>query len=146
MRTPAEHSFRRIDTLPSDGAPDALTLAGCSPILFAMETGHSPRPALAALLSALLPGLGQFYNRQWGKGIGFLLGFFVLGGALTSSIDLEQVQQAAALGNPVDNIGQLAILMLLLLALAVWSIVDAVRTAKQKLERNSVVEGRGSHE
>ncbi|TLY17722.1 MAG: hypothetical protein E6K69_01780 [Nitrospirae bacterium] len=111
-----------------------------------METGHSPRPALAALLSALLPGLGQFYNRQWGKGIGFLLGFFVLGGALTSSIDLEQVQQAAALGNPVDNIGQLAILMLLLLALAVWSIVDAVRTAKQKLERNSVVEGRGSHE
>jgi len=96
-----------------------------------METGHSPRPALAALLSALLPGLGQFYNRQWGKGIGFLLGFFVLGGALTSSIDLEQVQQAAALGNPVDNIGQLAVLMLLLFALAVWSIVDAARSAKR---------------
>ena len=96
-----------------------------------METGHSPRPALAALLSALLPGLGQFYNRQWGKGMGFLVGLLVLGSALTSAVDLEQLQQAATSGNPVDNIGQLAILMLLLLVLAVWSVVDAARTAKK---------------
>lgn len=96
-----------------------------------METGHSLRPALAALLSALLPGLGQFYNRQWGKGTGFLLGLLVLGSALTSSVDLELLQQAAASGNPVDNIGQLGFLVLLLLALAVWSVVDAARSAKR---------------
>ena len=99
-----------------------------------METAHSSRPALAALLSALLPGLGQFYNRQRGKGMGFLLGLLALGSALTSSVDLEHLQQAAASGDTVDNIGQLAILMLLLLALAVWSVVDAARSAKKSLQ------------
>ena len=63
--------------------------------------------------------------------MGFLVGLLVLGGALTSSVDLEQLQQAAASGNPVDNIGRLAILMLLLLVLAVWSVVDAARSAKK---------------
>ncbi len=96
-----------------------------------METGHSPRPALAALLSALLPGLGQFYNRQWRKGGGFLLGFLILAGALLGSVDPQALEQSAASGVPVDNIGQLAILMLLFLALAVWSIVDAARSAKR---------------
>ncbi len=96
-----------------------------------METGHSRRPALAALLSALLPGLGQLYNREWRKGGGFLLGFLVLASVLIGSVDPQALQQSAASGVPVDNIGQLAILMLLLLALAVWSVVDAARSAKR---------------
>lgn len=137
MRTPAGHSFDRIETSPSNAAPDALTLAGCSPILFAMETRHSPRPALAALLSALLPGLGQFYNRQWTKGAGFLVGFLVLAGALMSSVDPEALQQSAASGVPLDNIGQLGFLVLLLLALAVWSVVDAARSAKRSAHQHT---------
>ena len=35
-------------------------------------------PGIALLLSFLLPGLGQFYNGDVGKGIAFMLGFFVL--------------------------------------------------------------------
>ena len=96
-----------------------------------METGYSRRPGLAALLSALLPGLGQFYNRQWRKGGGFLLGFLILAGALLGSVDPQALQQSADSGVPVDNIGQIATLMLLLLALAVWSVVDAARSAKR---------------
>jgi TM2 domain-containing membrane protein YozV len=35
-------------------------------------------PGVALLLSFLLPGLGQIYNGDVGKGIAFMLGFFVL--------------------------------------------------------------------
>ena len=35
-------------------------------------------PGIALLLSFLLPGLGQIYNGDVGKGIGFMIGFFVL--------------------------------------------------------------------
>ncbi|HET8580182.1 MAG TPA: DUF5683 domain-containing protein, partial [Nitrospiraceae bacterium] len=103
----------------------------CSPILRAMETRHSPRPALAALLSALLPGLGQFYNRQWAKGVGFMVGLLVLCGALASSADLEKLQQSAASGAQPENIGLLFLLSLLVLAVAVWSVVDAARSSRR---------------
>jgi len=35
-------------------------------------------PGIALLLSFLLPGLGQFYNGDVGKGIAFMFGFFAL--------------------------------------------------------------------
>lgn len=35
-------------------------------------------PGIALLLSFLLPGLGQIYNGDVGKGIGFMIGFWVL--------------------------------------------------------------------
>jgi len=104
----------------------------------AMETGRPRNAALAALLSAVLPGLGQFYNRQWGKGLGFLLGvllgflaFLSQAGALLGSTDLAQIQQSAAAGNPPENLGQLLILSVLILGVALWSIVDAARSAKR---------------
>ncbi|MBI4400569.1 MAG: hypothetical protein HY581_02915 [Nitrospirae bacterium] len=94
-----------------------------------METKRSP--GVAALLSAVLPGLGQFYNRQWGKGLGFLLGVLLLLGALLSMADLEKLRQSAAAGAPPENIGLLFLLILLLFALLIWSIVDAARSAKR---------------
>lgn len=96
-----------------------------------MESGHSQSAGVAGLLSAVLPGLGQLYNRQWVKGVGFLVGLLVLGGALVSSADLEKLQQSAAMGVQPENIGHLFLLSLLILVLAVWSIVDAARTAKR---------------
>lgn len=96
-----------------------------------MESGHSRSAGVAGLLSAVLPGLGQFYNRQWGKGLGFLLGVFLLVVALLGMADLEQLQRSAATGAPPVNIGQLFLLSLLILVLAVWSIVDAARSAKR---------------
>lgn len=35
-------------------------------------------PGLAVILSFFMPGLGQFYNGEVGKGLGFLIGFWVL--------------------------------------------------------------------
>jgi TM2 domain-containing membrane protein YozV len=44
-----------------------------------MPSAHSPK--LAIFLSAELPGLGQFYNRQWAKGAGFLVATLVVDAA-----------------------------------------------------------------
>jgi len=96
-----------------------------------MKTRHATNPVVAGLLSAVFPGLGQFYNRQWGKGTGFLIGLLVLGGVLLGSADQEALQKAADSGVPPDNLGTLLILAMLVLAVAVWSIGDAIRTAKK---------------
>ena len=96
-----------------------------------MESRRASNPLVAGLLSAILPGLGQFYNRQWVKGAGFLLGLLILAGVLVNAADPEALQQAAASGATPDNLGQLFILMVLLLAVAVWSIADAIRVARQ---------------
>ena len=93
-------------------------------------SGSSSRPAIAAVLSALLPGLGQFYNGQWGKGLGFLIALLTAGGLLHSSVDLPSLQQSVGQGIPPENIGRVFLLLLLLLVIAIWSIVDASRTAK----------------
>ena len=96
-----------------------------------MATGHARNPWMAGLLSSVLPGLGQFYNRQPGKGAGFLLVFLVLAGLLIGGVDLKDLDQALASGTIPDNIGTLLILELLILGLLVWSIADAARTAKK---------------
>lgn len=86
---------------------------------------------MAAFLSALLPGLGQFYNGEWAKGAAFLLGLLVSGALLTRSADVESLQQSILDGNPPENIGSIFLLLVLILALALWSIVDAARSAKR---------------
>jgi hypothetical protein len=86
---------------------------------------------MAGLLSSALPGLGQFYNRQMGKGAGFLLAFLALAGLLIGGVDLKELDQALASGTIPDNIGTLLILELLILGLLIWSIADAARTAKK---------------
>ena len=96
-----------------------------------MATGHARNPWMAGLLSSVLPGLGQFYNRQPGKGAGFLLVFLVLVGLLISGVDLKDLDQALASGTVPDNIGTLLMLELLVLGILIWSIVDAARTAKK---------------
>ena len=96
-----------------------------------MATGHKRNPWVAGLLSGLLPGLGQFYNRQWAKGAGFLIGFLGIDIALGVSDGVLNVLQSAASGAPPENAGQFLIGSLALLAVAVWSITDAARTAKK---------------
>jgi hypothetical protein len=88
-------------------------------------------PWMAGLLSAILPGLGQFYNRQVGKGVGFLLGFLILAGFLIGGVDLKELDQAMATGTTPEGLWKLLALELLLLALFIWSIADAARVAKK---------------
>lgn len=84
---------------------------------------------MAGILSGLMPGLGQFYCRQWGKGAGFLFAALIVDGALGVSEGFLAVLQGLSSGSPPDASG-LALRSLPLMALAVWSIVDAVKTAK----------------
>jgi hypothetical protein len=86
---------------------------------------------VAGILSAVVPGLGQFYNRQWGKGIGFLAGVIALSVVLSSSVDPQALERAAQAGTTPDNLGLIFLLLLVLLAVALWSIADAARTAKK---------------
>jgi TM2 domain-containing membrane protein YozV len=96
-----------------------------------MATGQARNPWLAGLLSSVLPGLGQFYNRQWWKGMGFLLGVAAPVVIMLSSVNLESLQRAAESGMPPDNIWLLFGLAILSLTIAIWSVADAARAAKK---------------
>lgn len=95
-------------------------------------------PSLAALMSAVLPGLGQFYNRQIGKGWGFLLGAalmvaIVISGYNTAQ-DIAKVDYSDVTkhyGPPVwDNQDLMFAVGPFLLGCIIWSAVDAYRTAR----------------
>lgn len=86
------------------------------------------RPSIAALLSAILPGLGQFYNRDWMKGIGFLIVGFLLSGLAAQQISVDVLMA----GDP-SRAWRPLFLLLVLLGFMIWSIVDAYRSAKASL-------------
>ena len=90
--------------------------------------GASKNPWIAGILSGILPGLGQFYNRQWLKGVGFLLGTLVVDGVLGVTAGMIKLFQSGA---PPENTGQFLVGSLIVLALVIWSITDAARTAKR---------------
>src|SRR5437660_1998626 len=95
----------------------------------AMEAqGVSKHPWVAGMLSGVLPGLGQFYNRQWLKGVGFLLGTMVVDAVLGVTAGMIKFFQSGA---PPENTGQFLFGGLIVLALVIWSISDAARTAQR---------------
>ena len=70
------------------------------------STRHNPtgrNPTLAAVLSAVIPGVGQFYNGDIKKGAVMLIGAMLLGPATAG---------------------------VLWLAMAIWSAIDAYQVAK----------------
>jgi len=93
-----------------------------------METKHVPNPWVAGLLSGVLPGLGQFYNRQWGKGVGFLIGTLVVEGVLGVSADMLKFFQSGAL--PESTV-QFLFGSVIVLGIVIWSVYDAYRVAKK---------------
>ena len=96
-----------------------------------MPTARAKSPWVAGILSGVMPGLGQFYNRQWGKGAGFLAGMIALSVWLSSAIDPQALERAAQAGTTPDNLGLIFLLLLAGLAVALWSVVDAARVAKK---------------
>ena len=73
---------------------------------------------LAAALSSVLPGAVQLYNRQWLKGGAFLIAVMVLSAVIRRRLLLAEPSLMALL------------LAASLLAIAIWSVVDAYRSAK----------------
>lgn len=85
-------------------------------------------PTVAAVLSAVLPGLGQLYHRDWTKGVAFLLATAVIDSALSVTARMIQMMHAAIHGAPVvDDLASLVIRSLPILMLTVWSVLDARR-------------------
>jgi uncharacterized protein DUF5683 len=94
-----------------------------------MTRAHSPK--VAGFLSAILPGLGQFYNREWAKGAGFLLATVILDAFLGASAETLRILEASLSGMPANNLGSVLLRMIPLIAIALWSITDAARVARQ---------------
>jgi TM2 domain-containing membrane protein YozV len=98
-------------------APDVATGQVSVPPPVGPRAGVGPNPALAFFLG-FLPGLGAFYNEQYGKGVihlAIFLFLFILGvdGALSGGAE--------------------AALWICIAALWVYMPIDAYRTAKAKL-------------
>jgi len=96
-----------------------------------MGTGHPKNPTLAGVLSGVMPGLGQFYCRQWAKGAGFLLGALVVDASFGVSAYILNMLQTFGSSPPPDGFQKFLLGSLLFLVIAIGSIVDAVRTAKR---------------
>ena len=86
-----------------------------------------PRSSVVAvLLSGLFPGLGQLYNREWMKAALFLVGAMLTGfgplSPLAVNIDLDA---------PAAGLRRAVLLSIPFLAIALWSVIDAYRSAQR---------------
>lgn len=77
-----------------------------------------------------MPGLGQFYCRQWGKGGGFFVGALVIDAGLGVSEGILNVLQGSLAGLPPPDSGAILLRSFPFLALAMWSIADAAKAAR----------------
>ena len=84
----------------------------------------SRRAIVAFILSGVFPGLGQLYNREWIKGAAFVLAGLALSWFLGRALPSDLEALAAARLDP-SALGALG----LLLAIWLWSVVDAWRRA-----------------
>ncbi len=96
-----------------------------------MNPTRPRNPILAGVLSGVMPGLGQFYCRQWAKGAGFLIGAIAIDAGFGVSSGMLELLQS--FGSPIasETLGKLLLGSLFFLAIAIWSILDAVRTARK---------------
>ncbi|MBM4133396.1 MAG: hypothetical protein FJ245_06460 [Nitrospira sp.] len=88
-------------------------------------------PLLAAILSVLLPGLGQFYNREIGKGVGFLLGagcaVLILANGLRTLSKANLAYNQTPLWSREDMVFTVGPF---LIGCIIWSAMDAFRKAR----------------
>lgn len=81
---------------------------------------------IAFILSGIHPGLGQFYNEDWLKGVVFFVGFFFLSAFLLPESYLDILRMK------VPITGDLLLRLFLLAVFWALSIYDADRAAKRR--------------
>ncbi len=89
---------------------------------------RSRRANVALVLSAIFPGIGQFYNHDYAKGTAFLVSGIVL--AWISSEMLPPLDVLLT-GKVSEGLGRLLIVTLLFFVCFAYSMVDAYRSAKR---------------
>jgi hypothetical protein len=101
-----------------------------------MPTGDKPgaparrrSPLLAAVLSGFFPGLGQLYNRERLKAL-----LFLVGGVLTAVGPLSPLDVNIDLDNPAAGMRNVLLASLPFLIIALWSVIDAYRTARRPMQ------------
>jgi hypothetical protein len=92
-----------------------------------MNVGAPKKPMVAGFLSAIVPGLGQLYCRAWGKGVAFLLAGLGADSVFGVTTGMFEWLRSRVFPQPV---GLFIVGSLLLSGVAIWSILDATRTAK----------------
>ena len=115
----------------------ALVMLGVAAPIAAQATTAAPQvvvirernPAAAGLFSFMIPGGGQLYNGQTGKGIAFFAsGLFTVGMATRQ----ECTEIVGLPGSEVcEFMNDAGVWAVAFLANSVWSIVHAVETAKR---------------
>jgi len=90
------------------------------------DTGMRRRKLIAFILSGVFPGLGQLYNREPVKGVLFLGASIVLSWLVGRVVPTDLLN----LRNPPDLGASLLVPSLLLLAIWIWSLVDAWRSPR----------------
>ncbi len=85
-------------------------------------TEHSARrrKLIALILSGVFPGLGQFYNRQPGKGVAFLAAGVVLSWFLSRAVPTDPLML-------LQPQARVIVPLCVLLIVWLWSIADAWR-------------------
>jgi signal peptidase I len=86
---------------------------------------RSAKPAGAALLSAFFAGLGQFYNRRWWRGLGFIAAQIAIGASINSLRAYFNTQAAWTE----------ALRLLALGAVQIGAILEAYRDGSERLEQ-----------
>jgi hypothetical protein len=87
-----------------------------------MQPGTGQRKMVALFLSGIFPGLGQLYNRQPTKAALFLIAGIVLSWLLARAVPTDPVALlSASFGT------NLILLGCLLLAIWIWSVIDALK-------------------
>jgi hypothetical protein len=89
---------------------------------------RSRKATVALMLSAIFPGLGQFYNHDYAKGAVFLACGVVLG--WVSSEMLPPLDSVIA-GQVPEGLGPLLTITILFLVCYAYSMVDAYRSANR---------------
>jgi hypothetical protein len=96
------------------------------------EPSASPRrrsPLVAVVLSGLFPGLGQLYNRERLKAL-----LFGIGGVVTAVGPFSPLDVNIDLDNPAAGMRNVLLASLPFLVVALWSVIDAYRTARKPME------------
>jgi len=78
------------------------------------------RQWIALILSGVFPGLGQLYLRAWGKGAAFLIAGLAASWAISQLVSVQDLMTGY-----VPNPGAILAALLALLAVFLWSVVDA---------------------
>jgi len=84
------------------------------------EPGTRRRQVVGFILSGIFPGLGQLYNREYLKGVLFI----IPGGVLSWLVSRAMPADLLALAQPSAS---LMLLLVALLAVWLWAIIDAWR-------------------